>query len=161
MRGVTQILLLHDAVAEGLVEGLAEGAGAEPSSSSASASTSAPPSAFRLAVGQPVACLVKGDDGVDEPAVHVHYLGVIDFLQAWGLGKAVAKNIKFLEPNKSTIEPRPYAARFSRMCTEKFRPEGVCGCAVGGGWRKKHTTTKSSSLLEIFWENMKSAEHYE
>eukprot|EP00511_Aplanochytrium_stocchinoi_P005077 CAMPEP_0204823828 /NCGR_PEP_ID=MMETSP1346-20131115/1904_1 /ASSEMBLY_ACC=CAM_ASM_000771 /TAXON_ID=215587 /ORGANISM="Aplanochytrium stocchinoi, Strain GSBS06" /LENGTH=408 /DNA_ID=CAMNT_0051950647 /DNA_START=72 /DNA_END=1298 /DNA_ORIENTATION=- len=39
-------------------------------------------------------------------------VGIIDFLQQWGLGKQVAKGIKVLERNKATIPPPRYADRF-------------------------------------------------
>jgi len=119
----TRVLLLHDAVKEGLLlpHSKKEEEGTEP----------------MLGVGAPLACVVvkrkeeQSNDGgaaegeVDEePEVHVHYLGVIDFLQPWGATKALAKNVKFLEANKSTIEPKPYAARFARMCVDKFVPFG-------------------------------------
>lgn len=39
---------------------------------------------------------------------------IIDYLQRWTAGKKVARVVKVLETNKSTIPPRPYAARFLR-----------------------------------------------
>lgn len=39
---------------------------------------------------------------------------IIDFLQRWTSGKKVARVVKVLEPNKSTIPPGPYAERFLR-----------------------------------------------
>merc|ERR1719203_796924 len=40
------------------------------------------------------------------------YIAIIDFLQAWTMGKRVARILKFMECNKATVPPRSYAARF-------------------------------------------------
>eukprot|EP00927_Polykrikos_kofoidii_P061666 TRINITY_DN5649_c0_g2_i1.p1 TRINITY_DN5649_c0_g2~~TRINITY_DN5649_c0_g2_i1.p1 ORF type:complete len:443 (-),score=48.27 TRINITY_DN5649_c0_g2_i1:107-1372(-) len=39
---------------------------------------------------------------------------IIDFLQSWEVAKEVAACFKFLEPNRATVRPVPYAIRFLR-----------------------------------------------
>lgn len=54
----------------------------------------------------------RGPDGKDVGDVTLVYVGIIDFLQAWTLGKKIAMGLKVLERNKATIPPLDYSHRF-------------------------------------------------
>jgi hypothetical protein len=58
-------------------------------------------------------------------SVQVLSLGIIDFLQEYGMGKVIANKIKVLERNKSTVPPRQYGQRFMRYFDYKFSPDAL------------------------------------
>eukprot|EP00930_Biecheleria_cincta_P098131 TRINITY_DN89813_c0_g1_i1.p1 TRINITY_DN89813_c0_g1~~TRINITY_DN89813_c0_g1_i1.p1 ORF type:complete len:471 (+),score=110.46 TRINITY_DN89813_c0_g1_i1:88-1500(+) len=67
-------------------------------------------------------------------------VGIIDYLQKWNFSKVIAKKIKFLEPNKATIEPQPYGDRFR----EHFRRSFIAG-NVAPAQRPPQGSSASSS----------------
>lgn len=67
--------------------------------------------------------LVREENGGDDKAMQ---LSIIDFLQRWNWAKRIAMCGKFVERNKSTIPPEPYAARFCNHFASRLHalPEG-------------------------------------
>lgn len=59
---------------------------------------------------QPLVCQTEWGRGTGD--ITLVYIGIIDFLQAWTMGKKIAMVLKVMERNKATIAPVPYAARF-------------------------------------------------
>lgn len=62
--------------------------------------------------------LVRMERDGSETAI---YISIIDFLQRWSTGKAIAFWIKILERNKATIKPDPYAKRFLEHFQATFK----------------------------------------
>lgn len=58
--------------------------------------------------------------GASSKQIYVVYVGIIDFLQDWTLGKKIARCVKCLECNKATVPPVPYGDRFASFVDAKF-----------------------------------------
>lgn len=73
-----------------------------------------------IAGEQPYVCRHDG-------MVHAYYVGIIDFLQGWSMGKKVAHVIKVLFAPKpiSTVEPTAYGEQFKTHFQRAFVADGA------------------------------------
>jgi hypothetical protein len=70
---------------------------------------------------QPLVSVNRYDGG----SVQVLSVGIIDFLQEYGMGKVIANKIKAFEKNKSTVPPRQYGQRFMKYFDYKFSADAL------------------------------------
>lgn len=102
----TRTLLLHQAVEEKIL-----------------VDNKLAPEFREVCAGKSFACFSKTRDGI--PEVNLFCIGIIDFLQEWNNMKVLAKKVKFMEKNKSTIDPGPYGDRFELKIGDRFAVDAL------------------------------------
>lgn len=95
---------------------------------------------------QPLLCRVEptspGPDGAGVGDITLVYIGIIDFLQAWTMGKKIAMVLKTFERKKATVPPDIYGQRFY----EHFERSIKSGATpVGRNEEGAHEWTPSSN----------------